>query len=59
MSAVEAEWAILNPASARQPAKASPSAMFVEHPKLLTKTRIVLHRGALDAVMRNEKIKVA
>jgi hypothetical protein len=57
MSAAEAEWAILNPASARQPAKISPSAKFAEQPKLLTKTLIVLHHGMLDAVTRNKKIK--
>ena len=49
----------MKPASARQPAIASPSAKFVEHPKFFTKTCIIVHRGMLDGVMWNEKIKVA
>jgi hypothetical protein len=59
MSAAEAESVIWYPASAKHPAKTSPSAKFVEQPKLLTKTFIAFHRNTLNALIRNKNIEVA
>jgi hypothetical protein len=58
-SAVATEFTGLYPASAKHPAKTSPSAKFVEQPKLLMKMRIVLHRDTLNGLTRNKNIRVA
>jgi hypothetical protein len=58
MSAEPAEFTSSYPASAKHPAKTSPSAKFVEQPKLLTKTRMLLHHDSLNALMTNKNVRV-
>jgi predicted GH43/DUF377 family glycosyl hydrolase len=58
-SAAEGEPTIWYPASTKHPARTSPSAKFVEQPKLLTKTFIAFHRNTLNALKRNKNIEVA
>ena len=55
-SAVASEVTIANPAFAKQPASVSPSAMFEEQPKLLTKIFVTIFNFTLVAVSWNKNV---